>query len=338
MRKSTGATGTISYCAPEVLRQDASGRFGNFTAKSDIFSLGMILYFLCFGRLPYSSAENIQEEFEDLDQLRAEISTWSGFRDERQERPDLPDQLYEFLRRLLAIDPTERPSANEILHAIRTESGLDSPPRVGRSTSGNGTLGIGKRIQAVDSPAPRAPVNGNGRVLSSIPLEDARSDSDSASMHEASPIHTPEREIIESLAERRDRSRSPQTPLLMPPPSTRLSSVKTRLTIYRHNIGTWVMLNHRTLSIAARLVIFVVKMYALTKPCLPLATKPLVAYPLLLLAALDLGLGTVTDWRLTAFLTAAHFAVVMISMRHNNLCAGGRELWEWEVDVHHVAV
>jgi hypothetical protein len=53
----------------------------------------MILHFMCFGQLPYSCTDGIQDEFEDLDVLQAEISTWSGFKDERQERPDLPDQL-----------------------------------------------------------------------------------------------------------------------------------------------------------------------------------------------------------------------------------------------------
>ena len=158
VRKSTGSTGTISYCAPEVLKRDTTGRYGNFTTKSDIFSLGMILYFMCFGRLPYKSADAIQEEFEDMDSLRAEISAWSGFREERRERPELPNQLYNFLKRLLAIAPAERPSANDILHAIRTEKGLDNPPR----TRNGSTSGLsGRIIQAVDSPAlPSTPVNG----------------------------------------------------------------------------------------------------------------------------------------------------------------------------------
>ena len=156
VRKSTGSTGTISYCAPEVLKQDKIGRYGNFTTKSDIFSLGMILYFMCFGRLPYKSADSIQEEFEDMDLLRAEISTWSGFQDERKERPELPNQLYDFLKRLLAIDPANRPSANDILHAIRTEKGLDNPPR-----TRNGTSSSGRIIQSIDSPMPPGtPVNG----------------------------------------------------------------------------------------------------------------------------------------------------------------------------------
>jgi serine/threonine protein kinase len=158
VRKSTGATGTISYCAPEVLKKDRSGNYGNFTTKSDIFSLGMILYFMCFGRLPYESTENIQEEFEDADLLRAEISSWSGFQDERRARPELPNQLYTFLKRLLSIDPTDRPSAHEIIQAIQTEKGLDTPSR---NRNGSGAGISGRIIQAVDSPAaPGTPVNG----------------------------------------------------------------------------------------------------------------------------------------------------------------------------------
>lgn len=156
-RKSTGSTGTISYCAPEVLQVDSTGRYGNFTTKSDIFSLGMILYFMCFGRLPYQSANAIQEELEDIDLLRAEIKDWKGFQDERRERPDLPSKLYQLLKKLLAINANERPSASELLSAMKTESGLDGMPRVP-----NPPIAVqGRRIRDLDSPMrPSTPVPG----------------------------------------------------------------------------------------------------------------------------------------------------------------------------------
>lgn len=165
VRKSTGSTGTISYCAPEVLKRDHLDRYGNFTTKSDIFSLGMILYFMCFGRLPYNSADSILEEFEDIDTLRAEISSWKGFQDERRERPELPNQLYNFLKRLLAINPADRPSASDVLHAIRTEKGLENPRKRTSSASG-----LGGRIRNIDSPMPPStPFNGN-RLLNIFAL------------------------------------------------------------------------------------------------------------------------------------------------------------------------
>ena len=151
VRKSTGSTGTISYCAPEVLKQDATGRLGNFTTKSDIFSLGMILYFMCFGTLPYRSANAIQEELEDIDELRAEITDWRGFQGERTERPDLPAQLYKLLKRLLSLNPAERPSASDVLSAMRGENVFEGLSRAERPA--NPSLSLHNRVQNLDSPA-----------------------------------------------------------------------------------------------------------------------------------------------------------------------------------------
>ena len=160
IRKSTGSTGTISYCAPEVLKMDSTGQFGNFTTKSDIFSLGMILYFMCFGRLPYQGANALQEELEDFDQLRAEITDWQGFEDERQERPDLPSKLYRLLKKLLALDPAERPSANEVLLAMKSETNFDHITKVDRLNNPP-TAPWSSRIRNLDSPLPPGtPVQG----------------------------------------------------------------------------------------------------------------------------------------------------------------------------------
>lgn len=153
VRKSTGSTGTISYCAPEVLKMDATGRYGNFTTKSDMFSLGMILYFMCFGRLPYQGANAIQEELEDIELLRAEIVDWKGFQDERRERTDLPTRLYKLLKKLLASDPAERPSANEVLIAMKSETNFDGITR-GDRTMATPSSSRNSRVQNLDSPAP----------------------------------------------------------------------------------------------------------------------------------------------------------------------------------------
>jgi serine/threonine protein kinase len=299
----------------------------------------MILYFMCFGRLPYTSADSIQEEFEDLDMLRAEISTWSGFKDERQERPDLPDQLYEFLIRLLAINPLERPSAEEILHAIRTESGLDSPPRVGRKTSANGNLrldlGIGKRIQPLDTPASVTPEpRSNSRPPFATPEDadrDRRERTTISPPPEPSPIDLPPKKPSKDFVARRDRSQTPPTPLLMPPPSTPLSRFQNELVVYRHHVFTWAIHNHQAFTHGAKLVMFIVKMYTLTKPCLPLATDPLIAYPLLLVAALELAFGRVIEWRVSGVSLAMHLIFLAVMAKMNRLCAAGRAEWEWEV-------
>lgn len=268
--------------------------------------------------------------------LRAEISTWSGFKDERQERPDLPDQLYEFLIRLLAINPPERPSAEEILHAIRTESGLESPPRLGRKTSANGNLrldlGIGKRIQPLDTPVPGTPEpQSNSRPPFATPDDadhDKRERTKISPPPEPNSIDLPPKEPSKEFLARRDRSQTPPTPLLMPPPLTPLSSFRHQITVYRHHALSWAVHNHQALFHGAKLVIFVIKMYALTKPCLPRATDPFLAYPLLLLAALELAFGRAIEWRLSGISLAVHFIVLFFMAKMNRLCASGREL-EW---------
>ncbi|KAK5076008.1 putative serine/threonine-protein kinase iks1 [Lithohypha guttulata] len=163
VRKSTGATGTISYCAPEVLKPiSPGGPLGNFTFKSDVFSLGMILHFLCFADLPYQNANVLQEESEDLDELRHEITSWTGFDQSWRQRPELPNKLYAFLKELLSILPEGRPSSDDVLNGIKM-GGLEFVPELKRrgsstttptSTSEDLTAGKG-RITKLDSPHPQ---------------------------------------------------------------------------------------------------------------------------------------------------------------------------------------
>lgn len=152
-RKSTGATGTISYCAPEVLRRiSPGGPFENFTSKADIFSLGMILHFLCFANLPYRTANVLHEEREDVDELRAEIMNWEGFDDQRNLRPELPTALYAFLKRLLSLDPDQRPSADDVLQVVTSGRLDDMPAARRRSSMEPEELTPGRRIQRLDTP------------------------------------------------------------------------------------------------------------------------------------------------------------------------------------------
>lgn len=156
-RKSTGATGTISYCAPEVLmRVNSDGPFGDFTFKSDIFSLGMILYFLCFANLPYKASNVLHEEREDVDKLRAEIVGWEGFDDQKRLRPELPLELYAFLKRLLSLNPDQRPTAEDVNHGVSTGRLSDTFPGMARRRSSTREtpeeLTPSKRIQKLDTP------------------------------------------------------------------------------------------------------------------------------------------------------------------------------------------
>ncbi|CRK49025.1 hypothetical protein BN1723_008345 [Verticillium longisporum] len=320
VRNSTGSTGTISYCAPQVLKKDhATGFYGNFTTKSDIFSLGMILYFMCFGRLPYQNANTINEELEDIDELRAEITDWQGFQDERRERPDLPPKLYQLLKRLLALDPVQRPSANEVLAAMKGETILDGIPP-GRSSSPS--MGLpGRRVQNLDSPMPpNTPV--------------------------------PEPTSSEGTASRRP-SISAIPPLLMAPPTTWRGDIQHKLVLAGHYGSQLACLSEASAPLLLRLGIFFGKLATLARPCWPYMFNPWIGASLIALAALDLGIldarsrrGSMHDragWigqrrntvdslgtrevRTSALLLLLHFAVLWTAQRWAPLCAMVPQPW-----------
>ncbi|KAI9715452.1 MAG: hypothetical protein M1812_005928 [Candelaria pacifica] len=326
VRKSTGATGTVSYCAPEVLRRDnPDGAFGNFTTKSDIFSLGMILYFMCFSRLPYTNAD-INEENEDLDLLRDEISDWSGFDEESRVRSDLPDKLYRFLKRLLSFDPALRPTTEEILLGIKTGSGLDgmNGANHGGSSSIFEDIRSNSRISRIDSPIPDVShVRASGRNMTSStalarpnPSKLNSTAFTKASSHQA-PTSSREGEDcdaispLESSLVLREQSyfssspEHPQTPLIMPAPT---QSPKFNDVVSSHAFRA-----------ITKVILFISKMFSIFKPCSPYVAHPWIVYPLFGLAALDLGpLGR--SRRITVTLLGIHVMVIVVALRWNLLC------------------
>ncbi|EKG12870.1 hypothetical protein MPH_09969 [Macrophomina phaseolina MS6] len=312
-RKSTGHTGTISYCAPEVLRRDGpNGQFGNFTTKSDIFSLGMIVYFMCFGKLPYQNADDLHEENEDLDRLRAEISSWRGFDDVRKARSDLPDKLYRFLKRLLSLDPAERPTTEQILQGTGAGSGLDdingfSPtfdnigPRISSADSPSPSPSKAQRRQSVQTGLMRAP----SKLRQQATAEEHRSPSPPMSRKPpSSRTPTPPDSAGLILRKRKLENYSPPpslshsvspteaaTPRLMLPPSRPSSAFAFRVQNF---------FAVPAVASAFKLALFIVKILSLSRPCSPFAANPWVSYPLLCLAALDFGfLGAVVSYPLT---------------------------------------
>jgi serine/threonine protein kinase len=406
VRNSSGSTGTISYCAPEVLTRDpVSGRYGNFTTKSDIFSLGMILYFMCFGRLPYKSANTVQEELEDADLLRAEIIDWKGFQDERRERPDLPSKLYQLLKQMLALDPLQRPTAVEVLSAMKTDSHTDGVPRPGRSTSPSSLLGVsGRRVLNLDSPMPPGTPTSEPRAPGDVPFKDytrvsGKDDEGPEASHDyakeadrdtlaraarTQQSHSNTRYRSQAMAmsrsqdslQRRTRegSVSPsidqmETPLLMPPPSTFLSGVRHRVIIAQHQSLHFLWRYQDILSFASRLLVFLIKMASVARPCWPYTLSLGIGTGLVALAGADLGLAESHrrllftsgareqaqyaisptfqnpavrearnrtravwrwDWRTSVALFAIHFIILWGASRSGILCASPVDRWsEW---------
>lgn len=326
-RNSTGATGTISYCAPEVLREDRKGgTFGEFTTKSDIFSLGMIVYFMCFGRLPYHNADDINEENEDLDELRAEITKWPGFDDELRSRPDLPERLYKYLKRLLSVDPNERPSSDEILASIKGGAGL---PDIASSLVEENS----SRVSAIDSPrhgvSPR-PQNRKpqirpglsqlGRHTSSDtvrPTSPIRRQSGSHSRPtspvDGSLMKLPRKVEIPPPAPKDELRQSPRL-MLPPPPEPPLTRMR--------KVQRWAQQPH--ILTGFRVFMFTAKILLITVPCSPYATNGWVLFPLLTLAVFDLGflhLGYAEE----LLLSSAHSGIITFAIWRGTLCQSNAE-------------
>lgn len=327
-RKSTGATGTISYCAPEVLVKDPSsqtGGFGNFTTKSDVFSLGMIVYFMCFTKLPYTNADSINDETEDLEQLRAEISMWAGFDDERRIRADLPDKLYRFLKRLLSLHPNDRPSTEEILHSIKAGTTLEELEQHGRP----GVLhDLRPRISNLDSPAPTPQRRSSAQHLN-VPQPQFKRPGQTG-LRQSSPRDVPSRPVSPVKRESNGagngnvedvhvRPLSPRKRLALPPPPTPYSRLQNVLT-------------HPTTSLITRAFVFLLKLYTLTRACSPYEARWFLAYPLVALALLDfVSISPPTElvmarqvtpfgWRSVALLMV-HLVSVYIASKVGSLCA-----------------
>lgn len=336
-RKSTGATGTISYCAPEVLRHVMPhGPLGNFTTKSDIFSLGMIVYFMCFARLPYQEADGIDEDNEDLDKLRVEISEWAGFDDERRVRSDLPEKLYRSLKQLLALQPGERPTTEEILRALKTPSLLDE---FGGFAGPSGFDDMAARISRADTPTPAPSPAQAHRKRSSVnytrPGRSTLSMNASATNH-TSPSPPPtklERDITPPEGSVILRQR--KIPDLSPPPPTQphspLSHERLMLPpppIQRNRFHQ--LTQNPTFISVFKISLFILKAFSMLSPCQPFAVDPWVAYPLLCFAALDfiyigdafwvrqLGLGRLGG---SGLLAAMHILAVSLCVRWDRLCA-----------------
>ncbi|KAK3690320.1 kinase-like domain-containing protein [Podospora appendiculata] len=411
-RKSTGSTGTISYCAPEVLVKEATGRYGNFTAKSDIFSLGMILYFMCFGRLPYQSANTVHEELEDIDLLRAEITEWKGFQDERRERPDLPSKVYQLLKRLLAVSPAERPSANEVLGAMKSDPSMEGVTRGASSSTGVPSVGLaGRRIQNLDSPLPPStPKSADISRMSTDPTKHARvtssSDEDLPSPYESDSPQATTQNVLQkhitppsnmprhrghnhahplSLSHSQDGyarggSHSPErpkapndatgspaaitTPLLMPPPTTRMEQMRHLAVLTQYQAIQWLRDTGTSSGSILRLALLGLKIFSLSWFCWPYSSNLGVLGSVFTLAALDLwrpgsieGVQGVTGsrgdmamlragqfrhedsalgrwlsgWRRSCVLLALHFLVLWVTSRLGALCAAAQhEKWtDW---------
>lgn len=130
----TGATGTLEFMAPEHVLLDARGRNTvDYSPKADMWSLGMVLYYLCYSRLPYNNIDDVdilRQEILAFQEISFPRSRLDLYKDKENTLyldalnnseidTDIPNELKLLMRLLLSVDPVKRPSCNEILVKIR---------------------------------------------------------------------------------------------------------------------------------------------------------------------------------------------------------------------------
>ncbi|ORX48799.1 kinase-like protein [Hesseltinella vesiculosa] len=121
----TGATGTLEFMAPEHVRLDAQGKNTvEYTSKADMWSLGMVLYYLCYSCLPYTHIQDVdllREEILAFREIKFPRSRLDGIQDKslyHQPVAEIPQEFKLLIRLLLSADPAKRPSCQEILSKL----------------------------------------------------------------------------------------------------------------------------------------------------------------------------------------------------------------------------
>lgn len=110
--------GTPYYIAPEQCRSA-----GRIDSKADVYSLGILLFELLTGRLPFQASEPVALIYAHASEVPPKLSDhW----------PDAPAFLESLVARMLAKDPQVRPTMDEVAAAC-TDSGGDATRAIGRS-------------------------------------------------------------------------------------------------------------------------------------------------------------------------------------------------------------
>jgi hypothetical protein len=157
------------------------------------------------------------------------------------------------------------------------------------------------------------------------------------------------------------------TPLLMPPPTTRLDQIKHRGVLTLYQVTHWLSYHTNSYTPLLRLVFLGIKLFSLSMVCWPYSSNPGALGSVFILAALDLwnigdrdqggrasprrnrdmvrvGVGLanredtvagasrlLSGWRRSCGLLALHFLMLWVTSRFGLLCAAARhDKWaEW---------
>lgn len=71
LEERTGNTGTLTFLCPELVQLDNRGLLKDkHSTKTDMWSLGMILYYVCYASVPYSQISNFSDLKKEIISLK----------------------------------------------------------------------------------------------------------------------------------------------------------------------------------------------------------------------------------------------------------------------------
>ena len=114
-RTATGATGTLEFTAPEliIMASNKHADYNEYSFASDIYSLGMICYFVVFGQLPFEPQMEMKDlkqrimscQFEKESLLKKHLSL--GLK-------PIDTRIFDLMEMLLCRNMNHRPCAKEV--------------------------------------------------------------------------------------------------------------------------------------------------------------------------------------------------------------------------------
>lgn len=133
-RTATGATGTLEFTAPEVIIPGTGNQkptnYNEYTFASDMYSLGMICYFIVFGELPFESQLEIRELKQNIMSFELKKHILVELHSKRNLNP-IDNRIFDLMVQLLSKNVEERPTAAEVVAFINRLSGLNAAEEAG---------------------------------------------------------------------------------------------------------------------------------------------------------------------------------------------------------------
>lgn len=104
MTYSDNVVGSVHYFSPE----QAKGSY--ITPKSDVYSLGVVLYEMLTGKLPFTGETPVGVAMKHLQEEPIPV---------RQIRPEIPPAVETIVMRAMSKDPAMRPDSSELFHELQ---------------------------------------------------------------------------------------------------------------------------------------------------------------------------------------------------------------------------